>query len=102
MSCRKLEMMSKHGRLAWLMEKKMQRVPWYCLCDIRRKEGVTLSWALQRNTRTCRPDDKRESQAGNPCKRKSSEAGHRGGIIRSSVEGGVMLLERRDDLVKLD
>ena len=50
--------------------------------------------ALVRNMRTCRPDVKGESDAVKPHV-KSTDAGHRGGLSRSSDEAPVMGVERR-------
>lgn len=57
--------------------------------------------ALVRNVGTWRPDAKGEIQVGSPHKGESTEAGHRDGVTRSSVEGPVMGLERRGDRVWL-
>ena len=48
-----------------------------------------------RNVGTCRPDAKGETQVGRPHKSESTDAGHRGGPTRSSVEVHVMGMERR-------
>jgi hypothetical protein len=47
---------------------------------------VIPSQALVRNVGTCRPDVKGEGRAGGPREPQSTEAGHRGGAARSSVE----------------
>ena len=75
--------------------------------------GASVIWALVRNSGTCRPD----GTAGqwrcsglrlvvwseNPkqliCEGESSDAGHRGGPSRISVEGSVIELERRGRVV---
>ena len=62
---------------------------------------MSISQAQPWNVRTCRPDVKRESQVVMSNERKSSDAGHRGGVIRSSVEAAVMAVERRDDPIQL-
>jgi len=56
-------------------------------------------WALVWNVGTCRSDAKGEPQVGSLHERESTEAGHRGGVVRSRDEGAVMALDRRDDLV---
>jgi hypothetical protein len=61
---------------------------------------VTVGWALVRNVGTCRSDAKGEPQMGIPHERKSTEAGHRGGGVRSRAEGPVMGLDRRDTIVQ--
>jgi hypothetical protein len=43
----------------------------------------------------------REKRQWRPHKRKSTEAGHRGGVAWSSDEGAGMALERRGDSVQL-
>jgi len=53
------------------------------------------------NVGTCRPDEKGETQMGGPHKGESTDAGHRGGAVRSKVEGSVMELDRRDCVVWL-
>ncbi len=40
-----------------------------------------------RNVRTCRPDAKGRAQVGSPHEGASTDAGHRGGVTRSSDEG---------------
>jgi len=75
--------------------------------------GVSVIWALVRNSGTCRPDGAVVQWRGcglrsvvwseNPkqqiCEGESSDAGHRGGPSRSSDEGPVMGLERRGRVV---
>lgn len=51
---------------------------------------MTLNQAFVWNAGTCRSDVKGESQAGGPCEGEITEAEHRGGAARSSVEGPVM------------
>jgi len=53
------------------------------------------------NVGTCRPDGKGETQMRRPHKGESTEAGHRGGAVRSREEGSVMELDRRDCVVQL-
>jgi len=50
--------------------------------------------ALVRNMRTCRLDVKGEAGVENP-QGESTNAGHRGGLSRSSVEASVMDVEQR-------
>ncbi len=66
---------------------RAQREPAYRLGGARRKGGVTMDQASVWNVGTCRPDAKGESQAGSPCEGERTNAGHRGGATRSSVEG---------------
>ena len=72
-----------------------------CLTGIRHEGGVTLIQALVRNVGTCRPDAKGEAQAEGLRKSECTEAGHRGGVTRSRVEGPVMGLDRRGGVVRL-
>ena len=72
-----------------------------CPDGIRHEGGVTLHLAFAWNVGTCRPDAKREIQVGGPHEDESTEAGHRDGATRSSVEGFVMRLERRGCVVQL-
>lgn len=62
---------------------------------VRLEGGVTLDQALTRNRRTCRPDAKGDSRAGDPREAQSTDAGHRGRTARSRDEGAVMALDRR-------
>jgi hypothetical protein len=62
---------------------------------------VTSVQALARNVGTCRPDVKGEIQANSICKGVSTDAGHRGGVIRSRVENSVMEWDRRGDVDQL-
>lgn len=62
---------------------------------------MILNQALVRNVGTCRPDAKGEIQADSIRKDESTDAGHRGGVARSRVEGSVMELDRRGDVVRL-
>ena len=63
---------------------------------------MILIQALVRNVGTCRPDAKGEAQADSLRKGESTDAGHRGGGVRSRVEGSVMELDRRSVVVRLD
>ena len=73
-----------------------------CPHGVRHGGGVTLIWALVRNVGTCRSAAKGEPQVGSPHEWESTEAEHRGGVVRSRVEGAVMALDRRDDIVWRD
>ena len=57
--------------------------------------------ALVGNVGTCRPDVKGEIQANGLREGESTDAGHRGGVACSRVEGPVMGLDRRGDVVQL-
>ena len=75
--------------------------PVYCPTGVRHVGGVNLNQALVRNVGTCRPDVKGEAQADRLCKGERTDAGHRGGVARSRVEGAVMVLDQRGDIVQL-
>jgi hypothetical protein len=100
MKCRKVQddVETRGNSLTW---DESGGWPDFCPGGIRHKGGVTLIQASMWNAGTCRPDVKGEIQAGGPCEDESTDAGHRGGAIRSSVEGAVMVLEQRDCVVQL-
>jgi len=75
-------------------------VPADCPTGTRHEGGVTLIQALVRNVGTCRPDVKGEVQAERHREDESTDAGHRGGAVRSRVEGPVMGLDQRDGVVR--
>lgn len=68
---------------------------------VRHEGGVISTLALVRNVGTCRPDAKGEIQADDIGKNERTDAGHRGGVIRSRSEGSVMDLDRRGDIIRL-
>ena len=68
---------------------------------VRHEGGVTLRQAPIRNTGTCRPDVKGETQAVSRREGPSTDAGHRGGGARSRGEGLVMGLDRRGAVIWL-
>ena len=72
-----------------------------CPTGARHEGGVTLIQALVRNVGTCRPDVKGKFRADSLRKGESTDAGHRGGVARSRVEGPVMGLDRRGNVVRL-
>jgi len=55
---------------------------------------VILFQALVWNVGTCRSDVKGETQAGSPREGKSTDAGHRGGAARSSVDASERALSK--------
>ena len=61
---------------------------------------MTLYQALARNEGTCRPDVKGEVWPESFREDLSTDAGHRGGDIRSRVEGAVMVLDQRGVVVQ--
>lgn len=68
---------------------------------VRHEGGVTLRQASVRNTGTCRPDAKGEIQAVSRRKDPSTDAGHRGGDVRSRDDGSVMGSDRRGIVIQL-
>ena len=83
-----------------LSQDKVQRVPVYCLDGVRHAGGVNLIQALVWNVGTCRPDAKGEAQVGSTHEGESTDAGHRGGPTRSSVEVPVMGMEQRGWVIR--
>ena len=75
--------------------------PAYGSTGVRHEGGVILIQAWVRNVGTCRSDAKGDAQVGSPRKRPSTEAGHRGGAPRRSVEASVMDVEQRGCIVLL-
>jgi hypothetical protein len=76
--------------------------PVYCPHGVRHRGGVTVLWASVWNVGTCRSAAKGEPQVGSPHEWESTEAEHRGGVVRSRGERAVMALDRRDDIVWRD
>jgi Rhodopirellula transposase DDE domain len=74
--------------------------PEACPSGIRHVGGAKPDQALVWNVRTCRPDAKGRSPSGENHKDQSTNAGHRGGAVRSRAEGSVMGLDRRDCVVQ--
>jgi hypothetical protein len=89
----------RQNRTPGMVRDKAWRKPVYCPCGDRCKVGVNIFQAFTRNRRTCRPDVKGEPQVATP-QGESTDAGHRGGVARSSNEGAVMALERRGSLIQ--
>jgi len=61
--------------------------PVYRPDGLRHKGGMNLIQAFVWNVGSCRPDVKGETQGGGPTKGESTDAGHSGGVARSSDEG---------------
>ena len=76
-------------------------MPADCPTGVRHEGGVTSRQASVRNTGTCRPDAKGETQAVSRRKGPSTDAGHRGGGARSRVDGPVMGPDRRGVVIRL-
>lgn len=79
-----MSMTSKPGRV--LAPGQARGEPAYGSGGVRPKGGVSRNRALVRNVGTWLPDAKGDAQAGDPCKRLSTDAGARDGAARSSVE----------------
>ncbi len=99
MRCRKKDNDVRSG--SFQIPGGIQGEPVYCLDGVRHKGGVNLNQALVWNVGTCRPDAKGETQMGGLHKGESTDAGHRGGPTRSSVEVSVMEMERRGWIIRL-
>jgi putative transposase len=72
-----------------------------CPTGVRHEGGVTSRQASVRNTGTCRPDAKGETQAVSRREGPSTDAGHRGGGARSRVDGSAMGPDRRGVVIRL-
>ena len=68
---------------------------------VRHEGGVTSRQASVRNAGTCRPDVKGATQAVSSREGPSTDAGHRGGGVRSRVDGSVMGSDRRGVVIRL-
>ena len=101
MKCRKRMDVVKTGRVS-LAQDEVQKGPVYCLSGGRHRGGVNLAQAFGWNVGTCRLNVKGESQAGSPCKSKSTNVSHRGGIARSSNEASVMEVEQRGCVIQFN
>jgi len=85
MTCREeSKVTSKPGGVVDPGQVQKEPVDW--LGGVRHEGGVILDQASLRNVGTCRPDAKGRAQAGEPCEGASTDAGHRGGMTRSSGE----------------
>jgi len=98
MTCRKTSSDVETG-IETLSREAGGGLPVYGSTGVRHEGGVILIQAWVRNVGTCRPDAKGDAQAGSPRKRPSTEAGHRGGVAHSRIEGSVMELDRRGGVV---
>ena len=99
MKCRKNESDVETGIETLSREGSGGLPPVYGSTGVRHEGGVILIQAWVRNVGTCRSDAKGEAQAGSPCKRPSTDAGHRGGVAHSREEGSVMGPDRRGVVV---
>ena len=95
MTCRNVLNRRRNRDLDFCPASKGWEMPADCPTGVRHEGDVTSRQASVRNTGTCRPDAKGETQAVSHRKGLSTDAGHRGGDVRSRVEGPVMGLDRR-------
>jgi hypothetical protein len=77
-------MTSKLGRVVG--PGQAQEKPAYRLGGVRHEGGVILVQALMRNVGTCVSMRREKSKWERPHKDESTDAGHRGGVVRSSEE----------------
>jgi hypothetical protein len=99
MSCRKRrnDVKTRGVSLTW---DEVWALPVYGPCGIRHESGVTSVQALVWNVGTC-VSMLRKQLKWKPHQSLSTDAKHRDGVARSSVEGSVMEPERRRDTVQL-
>lgn len=99
MMCRDLIDDVETGTRTSVPRRRWRGIPAYCSIGVRHEGGVISILALVRNVGTCRPDAKGEIQASDSGKNERTDAGHRGGVAHSRVEGVVMALDRRGGVV---
>jgi hypothetical protein len=101
MTCRNIFHRRRNRDLDVCPASKGWEVPADGPTGVRHEGGVTLRQAPIRNTGTCRPDAKGETQAVSHREGLSTDAGHRGGGARSREEGPVTGLDRRGAVIRL-
>ena len=101
MTCRNVSNRRRNRDLDFYPASKGWGLPADCPTGVRHEGGVTSRQASVRNTGTCRPDAKGETQAVSSREGPSTDAGHRGGDARSRVEGSVMGPDRRGIVIRL-
>lgn len=77
------------------------RRPTYCPDGSRCIGGMSYKQALVWNMGTC-PAMQREKTSSRPAVRMNTDVLVRGGVARSSVEGPVMGVERRGNVIEID
>ena len=87
MTCRNILYRRRNRDLDFYPASKGWEVPADGPTGVRHEGGVTSRQAPIRNTGTCRPDVKGETQAVSHREGPSTDAGHRGGGARSRDEG---------------
>ena len=101
MTCRNVFNRRRNRDLDFYPASKGWEVPADGPTGVRHEGGATSRQASVRNTGTCRPDAKGETQAVSRREGQSTDAGHRGGDARSRVEDSVMELDRRGVVIQL-
>ena len=101
MTCRNVFNRRRNRDLDFCPASKGWAIPADGPTGVRHEGGVTSGQASVRNTGTCRPDAKGETQAVSRREGLSTDAGHRGGDVRSRDEGPVMGLDRRGVVIGL-
>ena len=101
MTCRNVSHRRRNRDLDVYPASKGWEVPADGPTGVRHEGGVTLRQAPIRNTGTCRPDVKGDTQAVSRREGLSTDAGHRGGGARSREEGPVMGPDRRGAVIRL-
>jgi hypothetical protein len=102
MTCRNVFHRRRNRDLVFYPASKGWGEPADCPTGVRHEGGVTLRQASIRNTGTCHPDVKGETQAVSRREGLSTDAGYRGGDACSRDEGPVMGLDRRGVVIQLD
>ena len=74
--------------------------PVYCPYGTRHRDGVSIIQAFMWNCGNLSQQKDRERHKQQPCEADNIELLHRGGQIRSSVEGAIMAVEQRDLVVQ--
>ena len=101
MTCRNVLNRRRNRDLDFCPASKGWAMPAYGPTGVRHEGGVTSGQASVRNTGTCRPDAKGETQVVSRREGLSTDAGHRGGGARSRVDGSVMGSDRRGVVIPL-
>jgi putative transposase len=101
MTCRNVFNRRRNRDLDFYPMRKGWAMPADDPTGVRHEGGVTSRQASVRNAGTCRPDAKGATQAVSSREGPSTDAGHRGGGVRSRVDGSVMGSDRRGVVIQL-
>ena len=101
MTCRNVFRRRRNRDSDFCPASKDWEAPADCPIGVRHEGGVTSRQASVRNAGTCRPDAKGATQAVSSREGPSTDAGHRGGGVRSRVDGSVMGSDRRGVVIRL-